>query len=68
MATKFITERNLDGKTIQKTNAGTEIEVKVAPDEENLLKVTEEGLKVEKPNTVKLTSLGGKPLGEVIVD
>lgn len=67
MSTKVISERTLDNKTIRKNEQGTAIEVAVAP-EDNMLQVTEEGLKVQKPVTVKLMSLGGKDLGEVIVN
>lgn len=68
MSIKVISERNLDNKTIRKNSAGTSIEVAIAESEDNALKVTEHGLKVAKPNTIELTSLGGEKIGEVIVD
>ena len=67
MSTKVLSERTLDNKTIRKNEQGTAIEVMVAPDD-NLLQVTDEGLKVQKPVTVKLMSLGGKDIGEVIIN
>ena len=68
MSIKVISERNLDNKTIRKNTAGTNIEVAVADGEDNALKITDQGLKVEKPNTIELQSLGGVRIGEVIVD
>lgn len=68
MSIKVISERNLDNKTIRKSTSGTSIEVAIAESEDNALKVTEQGLKVEKPNTIELQSLGGTKIGEVIVD
>lgn len=66
--TKVISERNLDNRTIKKTKDGTKIQVQVSSDDTNMLKVTENGLEVRKPNTIKLTSLGGVEIGEVIVE
>lgn len=68
MSIKVISERNLDNKTIRKNTAGTNIEVAIADGEDNALKITDQGLKVEKPNTIELQSLGGVRIGEVIVD
>lgn len=68
MSVKVISERNLDNKTIRKNSAGTSIEVAIAESEDNALQITEQGLKVAKPNTIELTSLGGEKIGEVIVD
>lgn len=68
MSVKVISERNLDNKTIRKNASGTSIEVAIAESEDNALTVTEHGLKVSKPNTIELTSLGGEKIGEVIVD
>lgn len=68
MSIKVISERNLDNKTIRKNSAGTSIEVAIAESEDNALQITEQGLKVAKPNTIELTSLGGEKIGEVIVD
>lgn len=68
MSIKVISERNLDNKTIRKSTSGTSIEVAIAESEDNALKVTDQGLKVEKPNTIELQSLGGTKIGEVIVD
>lgn len=67
MSIKVISERNLDGKTIRKNTEGTNIEVAVAKDNDNAIEVTENGLKVQKPQTVELKSLGDKVIGEVIV-
>ena len=67
MSIKVISERNLDNKTIRKNTSGTSIEVAVAESEDNALKVTEQGLKVEKPQTIELKSLGNVVIGEVIV-
>lgn len=67
MSIKVISERNLDNKTIRKNTSGTSIEVAVAESEDNALKVTEQGLKVEKPQTIELKSLGDVVIGEVIV-
>ena len=67
MSIKVISERNLDNKTIRKNTSGTSIEVAVAESEDNALKVTEQGPKVEKPQTVQLQSLGGEKIGDVIV-
>lgn len=67
MAIKVISERNLDNKTIRKNASGTAIEVAVAESEDNALKLTEQGLKVEKPQTIELKSLGDVVIGEVIV-
>lgn len=68
MSIKVISERNLDNKTIRKNSAGTSIEVAIAESEDNALQITEQGLKVAKPNTIELISLGGEKIGEVIVD
>lgn len=68
MPIKVISERNLDNKTIRKSTSGTSIEVAIAESEDNALKVTEQGLKVEKPSTIEIESLGGVRIGEVIVD
>ena len=65
MSIKVISERNLDNKTIRKNASGTAIEVAVA---ESALKLTENGLKVEKPQTVQLQSLGGEKIGDVIIN
>ena len=54
MSIKVISERNLDGKTIRKNTEGTNIEVAVAKDNDNAIEVTENGLKVQKPQTVDL--------------
>lgn len=67
MSIKVISERNLDNKTIRKNASGTAIEVAVAESEDNALKLTEQGLKVEKPQTIELKSLGDVVIGEVIV-
>lgn len=67
MSIKVISERNLDNKTIRKNASGTSIEVAIAESEDNALQITEQGLKVAKPNTIELTSLGGETIGEVIV-
>ena len=67
MSIKVISERNLDNKTIRKNASGTAIEVSVAESEDNALKLTEQGLKVEKPQTIELKSLGDVVIGEVIV-
>ena len=67
MSIKVISERNLDNKTIRKNASGTSIEVAIAESEDNALQITEQGLKVAKPNTIELTSLGGEKIGEVIV-
>lgn len=68
MSIKVISERNLDNKTIRKNTSGTSIEVAVAESEDNALKVTEQGLKVEKPQTIQLQSLGGEKIGDVIIN
>lgn len=68
MSIKVISERNLDNKTIRKNTSGTSIEVAVAESEDNALKVTEQGLKVEKPQTIQLQSLGGVKIGDVIIN
>ena len=68
MSVKVISERNLDNKTIRKNASGTSIEVAIAESEDNALQITEQGLKVAKPNTIELNSLGGEKIGEVIVD
>lgn len=67
MSIKVISERNLDNKTIRKNASGTAIEVAVAESEDNALKLTDQGLKVEKPQTIELKSLGDVVIGEVIV-
>lgn len=67
MSIKVISERNLDNKTIRKNASGTAIEVAVAESEDNALKLTDQGLKVEKPQTIQLQSLGGEEIGDVIV-
>lgn len=67
MSIKVISERNLDNKTIRKNASGTAIEVVVAESEDNALRLTEQGLKVEKPQTIELKSLGDVVIGEVIV-
>lgn len=64
---KVISERTLDNKTIQINEKGDAIEVKVASGDDNLVQVTEDGIKVAKPNTIKLKSLGGQDLGDLIV-
>lgn len=66
-APRVISERNLDNKSIRKNADGTQIEVAIA-DGDNMLEVTESGLRVQKPNTIRLQSLGGEEIGEVIVD
>lgn len=65
---KVISERNLDGKTIRKDESGNQIEVAVDSTTENAIEVTDNGLIVRKPKTVALQSLGGIPLGEVILN
>ncbi len=68
MSIKVISERNLDNKSIRKNASGTAIEVAVAQSEDNALKLTENGLKVAKPQTIQLQSLGGEKIGDVIVN
>lgn len=65
---KVISERNLDENTITKSEDGKKIQVKVSQDESNLIKVTEQGLTVQAPKTVKLNSLGGQEIGELIIN
>lgn len=66
-APKLISDRNLDEKTIRKAEDGTHIEVAIEESNDNMLEVTENGLKVKKPQTVELLSLGGTSLGELII-
>lgn len=66
--TKVISERNLDETTITKSEDGKKIQVKVSQDETNWIKVTDQGLTAQPPKTVKLNSLGGKEIGELIVN
>lgn len=68
MSIKVISERNLDNKTIRKSISGASIEVAIVEGDDNALKVTEQGLKVEKPNTIEIQSLGGTRIGDVIID
>lgn len=63
---RVISERNLSN-TIKKSDDGTKIEVAINPTD-NLIKVTDAGLSVEKPKTVKLVSLGDVELGDIIID
>lgn len=67
-APKVISERNLDGKTIRKSEDGTAVEVAISKSEDNLIEVTAEGIKVSKPQTIALESLGGVKIGDVIVE
>lgn len=67
-APKIISDRNLDEKTIRKAEDGAHIEVAIADSNDNMIEVTENGLKVKKPTTVELLSLGGTPLGELIIN
>lgn len=63
---KVISNRTLDNKTIKLTDDKTAIEVKVSQDDDNAVKVSEDGIYV--PAGILLTDLSGQPIGRLVAE